>query len=110
VNVRRLLLFLEKSIDKGTQWAVFEPDDEELWARVEQTVTQFLTTQWRNGALMGSKPEEVFFVRVDRSAMTQDDIDNGRLTCTIGVAPLKPAEFVFFRIAQFVGGSEVSEI
>lgn len=106
VNVRRLFLFLEESIDEGTQWVVFEPNNEQLWARVKQSVTQFLTTQWRAGALMGTTPEEAFFVRVDRSTMTQDDIDNGRLIVLIGVAPTKPAEFVIFRIAQFTAGSE----
>jgi uncharacterized protein len=110
INVRRLFLFLGKSIEEGTQWVVFEPNDEKLWARVKQTITQFLTTQWRNGALMGTKPDEAFFVKVDRTTMTQDDIDNGRLICIIGVAPVKPAEFVIFRIAQFSGGSEVTEV
>jgi hypothetical protein len=106
INVRRLFLFLEESIDEGTQWVVFEPNNEQLWARVKQTIVAFLTTVWRTGALMGTTPEEAFFVRVDRSTMTQDDIDNGRLICLIGVAPTKPAEFVIFRIAQFTAGSE----
>jgi phage tail sheath protein FI len=100
INVRRLFLFLEESIDEGLQWVVFEPNDEKLWARVEQSITQFLTTQWRNGALMGSTPKEAFFVKVDRTTMTQDDIDNGRLICLMGVASVKPAEFVIFRIAR----------
>lgn len=106
VNVRRLFLFLEESIDEGTQWVVFEPNNEQLWARVKQTVTQFLTTVWRTGALMGTTPEEAFFVKVDRTTMTQDDIDNGRLIVEIGVAPTKPAEFVIFRIFQFTAGAE----
>lgn len=109
VNVRRLFLYLEESIDEGTQWVVFEPNDERLWARVRQTITQFLTRVWRDGMLMGTKAEEAFFVKCDRSTMTQDDIDNGRLIVLIGVAPVKPAEFVIFRIAQWTGGSEVSE-
>lgn len=109
VNVRRLFLYLEESIDKGSQWVVFEPNDEKLWARVRLTITEFLTRVWRDGALMGSKPEEAFFVKADRTTMTQDDIDNGRLIVQIGVAPVKPAEFVIFRIAQYSGGSEVSE-
>ena len=108
VNVRRLFLFLEESIDEGTQWAVFEPNDQNLWARVSQSVSNFLTTQWRNGALMGTTPEEAFYVRCDRSTMTQDDIDNGRLIVEIGVAPVKPAEFVIFRITQWTGGQEVA--
>ncbi|MGE0825105.1 MAG: phage tail sheath family protein [Candidatus Binatia bacterium] len=110
INVRRFFLFLGESIDEGTQWVVFEPNDERLWARVKQTITQFLTTQWRNGALMGLKPQEAFFVKVDRTTMTQDDIDNGRLICIIGVAPVKPAEFVIFRLAQFQGGTEITEV
>ncbi len=109
INVRRLFIFLEESIYKGTQWVVFEPNDERLWARVKLTITEFLTRVWRDGALMGTKPEQAFFVKVDRTTMTQDDIDNGRLIVLIGVAPVKPAEFVIFRIAQFPGGSEVSE-
>lgn len=106
VNVRRLFLFLEESIDEGTQWVVFEPNNEKLWARVRQTITQFLTGVWRTGALMGLTAEEAFFVKCDRTTMTQDDIDNGRLICIIGVAPTKPAEFVIFRIAQFTAGAE----
>lgn len=105
INIRRLFLFLEESIDEGTQWVVFEPNDEKLWARVRQTITQFLTQVWKDGALMGTTPEEAFFVKCDRSTMTQNDIDNGRLIVTIGVSPVKPAEFVIFRIAQWTGGS-----
>ncbi len=100
VNVRRLFLFIEESIDEGTQWVVFEPNVESTWARVVRSVTAFLTTIWRNGGLMGTTPDEAFFVKCDRTTMTQDDIDNGRLICYIGVAPVKPAEFVIFRIGQ----------
>ena len=100
VNLRRLFIYVEQSIDHGTQWVVFEPNDEPLWARVRQTVENFLTTVWRSGALQGSKASEAFFVKCDRSTMTQDDIDNGRLICQIGIAPVKPAEFVIFRIQQ----------
>ncbi|HEY9284396.1 MAG TPA: phage tail sheath C-terminal domain-containing protein [Pyrinomonadaceae bacterium] len=100
INVRRLFIFVEESIDEGTQWVVFEPNDEPLWARVRATVTNFLTTVWRNGALQGAKPDEAFFVKCDRTTMTQDDIDNGRLICLVGIAPVKPAEFVIFRIQQ----------
>lgn len=109
VNVRRLFIYLEKSIEAATQWAVFEPNDEKLWARMRQTVNQFLTTVWRSGALMGTTSEEAFFVKCDRTTMTQDDIDNGRMIMMIGVAPVKPAEFVIFRIAQVAKGSEISE-
>jgi hypothetical protein len=100
VNVRRLFLFLESSIYRGVQWVVFEPNNEQLWARVRQAIAQFLHAQWRAGALMGRKQEEAFFVRADRTTMTQDDIDNGRLIVLIGIAPVKPAEFVIFRFAQ----------
>jgi phage tail sheath protein FI len=100
VNVRRLLLFVEESIDAGTQWAVFEPNDEPLWSRIRQAIANFLTTVWRSGALQGAKADEAFFVRCGRDTMTQDDIDNGRLIGTIGVAPVKPAEFVVVRIHQ----------
>lgn len=100
INVRRLFLFLEESIDEGTQWVVFEPNDESLWALVRQTVSNFLTTVWRSGALAGATADEAFFVTCDRSTMTDDDIANGRLICVIGVAPVFPAEFVIFRIQQ----------
>lgn len=100
INVRRLFLFLEESIDEGTQWVVFEPNDESLWALVRQTVSNFLTTVWRSGALAGATADEAFFVACDRSTMTDDDLANGRLICVIGVAPVFPAEFVIFRIQQ----------
>lgn len=109
INVRRLFIFIEKSIEKNTQWVVFEPNNEKLWARVRATITQFLTKVWKDGALMGTKAEEAFFVKCDRTTMTQDDIDNGRLICVIGIAPVKPAEFVIFRIAQWQGGSAATE-
>ncbi|MFI2213446.1 phage tail sheath family protein [Streptomyces sp. NPDC020141] len=100
VNVRRLFLYLEESIDEGTQWVVFEPNDEALWALVRQTVANFLTTVWRSGALAGTTADEAFFVACDRTTMTEDDLANGRLICVIGVAPVFPAEFVIFRIQQ----------
>jgi phage tail sheath protein FI len=100
VNVRRLFIFLEQSIGQGLQWVVFEPNSEQTWIRVRQSVMNFLRTVWRNGALMGFAEDQAFFVRCDRTTMTQDDIDNGRLICLIGVAPVKPAEFVIFRIMQ----------
>jgi uncharacterized protein len=107
VNVRRLFIFLEHSIDKAMQWAVFEPNNERLWRNIRQTVEDFLYVQWLNGALLGAKPEEAFFVRCDRTTMTQNDLDNGRLICLIGVAPTKPAEFVIFRIGQWTADSRV---
>ena len=99
VSVRRYFAFLERSIEQGTQWAVFEPNGKKLWARVRRTVEDFLFNEWKLGHLLGAQ-EEAFFVRCDRSTMTQNDLDNGRLVCLIGVAPLRPAEFVIFRIGQ----------
>jgi hypothetical protein len=106
VNVRRLLIFLEHSIERGLQWVTFEPNAEPLWARVQRTISNFLTTVWRNGALEGTSPELGFFVRCDRTTMTQDDIDNGRLICVIGVAPVKPAEYVIIRIGLWTASAE----
>lgn len=100
VSVRRLFIFLERSIYEGTQWVVFEPNDDRLWARVIDTIRLFLRTQWRLGALFGRTEEEAFFITCDRTTMTQDDILNGRLICEIGIAPVRPAEFVIFRIFQ----------
>lgn len=106
VNVRRLFIFIEESIKANTSWAVFEPNDEALWVRVQRTISVFLNTLWRNGSLAGSSPEEAFFVNIGRDTMSQDDIDNGRLICEIGVAPVKPAEFVIFRITQKTNTAE----
>ena len=103
VNVRRLFIFMEHSIDKSTQWAVFEPNNERLWRNITQTVEDFLLTLWSDGALIGEKPEKAYFVHCNRTTMTQNDLDNGRLICLIGVAPTKPAEFVIFRIGQWTG-------
>lgn len=101
INVRRLLLMIAQSLDTGLQWAVFEPNDKMLWDTVKQSVTGFLTTVWRSGALEGQKAEEAFFVNIGYDVtMTQDDIDNGRLIVEIGVAPVKPAEFVIVKISQ----------
>ncbi|HYE15183.1 MAG TPA: phage tail sheath subtilisin-like domain-containing protein, partial [Pyrinomonadaceae bacterium] len=101
VNLRRYFAYLERSIDKGTQWAVFEPNGEALWGNIRRTIEDFLLNEWVMGALLGDKPEKAFFVRCDRSTMTQNDLDNGRLVCLIGVAPLRPAEYVIFRIGQW---------
>jgi len=100
VSDRRYFNYLEHSIDRGTQWAVFEPNGPRLWANIRDTVSGFLYNEWYNGALLGDKPEQGFFVRCDRSTMTQNDLDNGRLICLVGVAVIKPAEFVIFRIGQ----------
>ena len=101
VNVRRYFAYLERSIERGTQWAVFEPNGDALWANIRRMVEDFLYNEWKSGGLLGEKPEQAFFVRCDRSTMTQDDLDNGRLICLVGVAPLRPAEFVIFRIGQW---------
>jgi len=100
IPVRRLFIFIERSIYEGTQWVVFEPNDARLWARVKDSIRLFLRTQWRDGALFGTTEDEAFFITCDRSTMTQDDILNGRLICEIGIAPVRPAEFVVFRIFQ----------
>ena len=101
VSVRRYCAYLEHSVDRGTQWAVFEPNGEALWAAVRRNIEDFLLNEWRNGALTGDKPEMAFFVRCDRSTMTQSDLDAGRLICLIGIALLRPAEFVIVRIGQW---------
>jgi phage tail sheath protein FI len=106
VNVRRLLIFIEASIDRGLQWVVFEPNAEPLWARVRRSITNFLNLVWRNGALEGTKPEEAFFVKCDRTTMTQTDIDSGRLIIVVGVAPVKPAEFVIVRIGLWTARAD----
>ncbi len=106
LSVRRYFAYLEHSVDRGTQWAVFENNNERLWANIRRTVEDFLFNEWRNGALMGTKPEEAYFVRCDRSTMTQNDLDNGRLICLIGVSVVKPAEFVIFRIGQWTADAK----
>ncbi len=106
VPVRRYLSFLETSLTQGTQWAVFENNGAQLWARVHSSVTDFLMNEWRSGKLQGAKPEDAFFVRCDSTTMTQNDLDNGRLVVVVGVAPVKPAEFVVFQIGQWIGSAE----
>jgi uncharacterized protein len=106
VNVRRLFIYLEHSIDRGTQWVVFEPNNQATWQNVTSTIEAFLLDVFKSGALLGAKPEEAFFVRCDRTTMTQNDLDNGRLICLIGVAPAYPAEFVIFRIGQFTADAK----
>lgn len=100
ISIRRLFIFLERSIYEGTQWVVFEPNNEELWDRVKDSIRLFLRALWRDGALLGSTENEAFFVRCDRTTMSQEDILNGRLICEIGVAAVRPAEFIIFRIFQ----------
>lgn len=107
VNLRRYFAYIERSIDRGTQWAVFEPNGDALWANVRQTIQDFLYNEWVSGALLGEKPEKAYFVKCDRSTMTQNDLDNGRLVCLIGMAVVKPAEFVIFRIGQWTADRKV---
>jgi hypothetical protein len=106
VNVRRLFIFVEESIEESTQWVVFEPNGERLWARVRQSVSDFLVTVWRQGALAGTSQEEAFFVNCDRTTMTQAEIDQGQLIVEVGIAPVKPAEFVIFRFSQKTADAE----
>ena len=106
VSIRRLAAYIERSIDHGLQWVVFDSNNEQLWDRVREQVEDFLTTLWRNGRLVGTKAEDAFFVRCDRTTMTEDDIASGRLVVLIGFAPLRPAEFVIFRIGQWAVGSD----
>lgn len=100
VSDRRYFNYLEASIDRSTQWAVFEPNGPRLWAVVRETIGNFLYNEWREGRLLGANTDEAYFVRCDRSTMTQADLDNGRMICLIGVAIIRPAEFVIFRIGQ----------
>ncbi len=109
VNVRRYFNYLEESILQGTQWAVFEPNDENLWGRIRRTISAFLVNEWRSGALFGSSPQEAFFVKCDGENNTAESIDLGMVVVEIGVAPVKPAEFVIFRLSQFSGGTSIAE-
>ena len=104
VNVRRLFNYVEESIERGTQWVVFEPNDENLWARVRRDVGAFLTGVWREGMLFGGTPNEAFFVKCDAELNPEDVRDRGQLFIDVGLAPVKPAEFVVFRFSQFAGG------
>ncbi|KOU08800.1 tail protein [Streptomyces sp. NRRL F-5755] len=103
INVRRLFLFLRESIDEGTQWVVFEPNEPGLWAKITRNVTAFLTSVWRDGALLGATPQEAFFVKCDADTNPPDVRDRGQVVTEVGVAVVKPAEFVVFRISQFAG-------
>jgi phage tail sheath protein FI len=109
LNVRRLFNYISESIMEGTQWAVFEPNDSGLWLQLRIAATNFLTRVWRDGALFGAVPEEAFFVKCDAETNPPDQIEVGQVVVEIGIAPVKPAEFVIFRISQFsAGAAEVS--
>jgi phage tail sheath protein FI len=109
LNVRRLFNYLEESILNGTQWVVFEPNDEGLWAKMRRTISAFLVNEWRKGALFGATPQEAFYVKCDGETNPSEGIDAGQVVCEIGIAPVKPAEFVIFRLSQFSGGASVTE-
>ena len=109
INVRRLFIMVETSIERATQWVVFEPNDQKLWKRVNRTISSFLTLVWRNGALMGETPERAFYVKCDEETNPPEVVDVGQLIVEIGLAPVKPAEFVIFRIGQMPAGGGVEE-
>jgi len=99
VNLRRYFVYLNESISKGIQFAVFEPNGEALWQNVRAAISDFLFREWQSGALQGARPEQAYFVKCDRSTMTQDDLDQGRLVILVGVATMRPGEFVILRIS-----------
>ncbi|MDF3290592.1 phage tail sheath family protein [Streptomyces silvisoli] len=105
LNVRRYFNYLEESILLGTQWVVFEPNDEALWSRIRRNISAFLVNEWRNGALFGSTAEDAFYVKCDAETNPPESVDLGRVVCEIGIAPVKPAEFVVFRMAQHSSGA-----
>jgi phage tail sheath protein FI len=109
VNVRRLFNFVEESVLRGTQWVVFEPNDLDLWQRVKRTATAFLLGLWRQGALFGATPDQAFYVKCDEETNPPESVDEGKLVVEIGIAPVKPAEFVIFRISQWQGGGGAGE-
>ena len=100
-------MMIEESISQSTRWVVFEPNDPSLWKAIRRDVSAFLRLLWRDGALMGATPEEAFFVKCDSETNPPEVIDEGRVVIVIGVAPVKPAEFVIFKIGQHAGGVDV---
>jgi hypothetical protein len=109
INVRRLFIMIEESIEIGTQWVVFEPNDHMLWKRISRDIRSFLYRIWRTGALFGKTPEEAFYVKCDEETNPPEVIDAGQCITEIGICPVKPAEFVIFRIGQWQSGSDISE-
>jgi phage tail sheath protein FI len=107
LNIRRLFNYLEESILNGTDWVVFEPNDYALWSKIRRSIAAFLVNEWRKGALFGMTPAEAFYVKCDSETNPAEGIDAGQVVCEIGVAPVKPAEFVIFRLAQFSGGTSL---
>jgi uncharacterized protein len=110
VNVRRLFNFVEESISLGTGWTVFEPNDPTLWGNIRRDVGAFLLRLWRSGALLGRTPDQAFFVQCDEQTNPPEVIDAGQVVALIGLAPVKPAEFIIFRIGQHASGAEVEEV
>ena len=110
LNVRRLFNMIEESIAQGTNWIVFEPNDRTLWKHIQRDIGAFLTRVWRDGGLMGATPEEAFFVKCDEETNPQDVIDAGQVVAVIGIAPVKPAEFVVFQVMQSASGAAVSPV
>jgi Bacteriophage tail sheath protein len=109
INVRRLFNFVAESIMEGTQWSVFEPNDERLWKQLEISASNFLRRVWSDGALFGSDPSQAYYVKCDAETNPPEVIEAGQVVCEIGIAPVKPAEFVIFRLSQWQGGSDTSE-
>jgi phage tail sheath protein FI len=103
IPVRRLALFLEESLFRGTQWVVFEPNDEPLWAQIRLNIGAFMQNLFRQGAFAGRTPSEAYFVKCDKETTTQNDINLGIVNIVVGFAPLKPAEFVILKIQQMAG-------
>jgi phage tail sheath protein FI len=105
INVRRLFNYVSESIMEGTQWSVFEPNDQKLWIQLKIAASNFLTRTWREGALFGATPDQAFFVKCDDETNPPDVIEAGQVVCEIGIAPVKPAEFVIFRLSQYADGA-----
>ncbi len=109
INVRRLFIMIEKTIQLGSQWAVFEPNDHRLWARLKRNIWAFLSRVWASGALVGKTADEAFYVKCDEETNPKEEVDAGYVNIEIGISPVKPAEFVVFKIGQWDGGAAISE-
>jgi len=107
IPVRRLALFLEESLYRGTKWVVFEPNDEPLWAQIRLNIGAFMHSLFRQGAFQGTTPKDAYFVKCDKETTTQDDINKGIVNIVVGFAPLKPAEFVIIKLQQMAGQIQV---
>jgi phage tail sheath protein FI len=110
INVRRLFNYVSESIMAGTQWSVFEPNDQTLWTALRISAQNFLMRTWREGALFGATPAQAFYVKCDSETNPPEVIEAGQVVCEIGIAPVKPAEFVVFRLSQFTGGAGEAEV